>query len=99
MEFPLLSEIVLGNPALQELWFYYVTFHDPIQWAVMLLVGWTAWGQRKKKQELHDLAIELQTELDHVHEELHVHMQEDAKLHRDLGQDGITEGEPANGTE
>ena len=78
----------------QALWFVYVTFHDLIQWALMLIIGYTAWGQRQHKKELQHLVDELREELEHVHEEVHAHMDEDASLHESLGQSGITRGEP-----
>lgn len=71
-----------------SLWFVYVTFHDLIQWAIMGIIGLTAYGQRKHKRELQDLVTELRAELEHVHCEIHNHMEEDAALHADLGQHG-----------
>lgn len=71
-----------------SLWFIYVTFHDLIQWALMAIIGLTAYGQRKHKQKLHDLVIQLEQELEHVHKEIHTHIEEDAALHEDLGQKG-----------
>ena len=78
---------------LQGFWFLYITFHDLIQWAIMLIIGYTAWGQRKQKRELQVLARMLQKELNHVHVELHDHIHEDASLHADLGQRGMHKGE------
>lgn len=78
---------------LKDLWFVYVTFHDLIQWGILIIIGYTAWDQRKQKRELRDLALILQEELDHVHAELHGHMNEDASLHADLGQQGMNKGE------
>lgn len=71
-----------------SLWFAYVTFHDLIQWAIMTIIGLTAYGQRKHKKELQELVVELKDELAHVHDEIHFHMEEDAALHADLGQHG-----------
>ena len=71
-------------------WFFYVTFHDIVQWAVLALIGYTAWGKRKYKQELETLMLELQ----HVHSELHSHIHEDASFHEVLGQEGMTKGKP-----
>lgn len=70
---------------LQSVWFFYVTFHDLVQWGVVALVGLTAWGQRKKKEEADKL-------LEHIHNELHKHIEEDASFHQDLGQTGMTKG-------
>jgi len=78
---------------LQGVWFAYVTFHDLIQWAIMVIIGWTAWGQRKHKQELQLLVNKLKEELEHVHIEVHNHLEEDASLHESLGQSGISRGE------
>lgn len=69
-------------------WFLYVTAHDLIMWIVMSIIGLTAWGQRRHKKELQELVVELREELEHVHEEIHTHMEEDAALHEDLGQSG-----------
>ncbi len=70
---------------LQGIWFTYITFHDFLQWTVMLFLARTAWGQRKKKKELEKI-------LDHVHTELHEHIAQDAKFHEDLGQTGMSRG-------
>lgn len=70
---------------LQGLWFTYITFHDFIQWGVMAVLAHTAWGQRKKKKELEDL-------IEHIHDELHRHIDEDASFHEVLGQGGMTKG-------
>ena len=70
---------------LQGVWFGYVTLHDFIQWGIMAVLARTAWGERKKKKELEEL-------LEHIHEELHNHIKEDASLHLVLGQAGMTEG-------
>lgn len=70
---------------LQGIWFAYVTFHDLIQWAIIVLFGYTAWGQRRKKKEMEEL-------IEHIHEELHQHIAEDSLLHKDLGQEGMTKG-------
>lgn len=71
-----------------SLWFVYVTFHDLIQWSIMTIIGLSAYGQRKHKREIQDLVVELREELEHVHEEIHNHIDEDAALHADLGQHG-----------
>jgi len=55
---------------LQGLWLSYVTFHDIIQWAVMLFLARTAWGERRKKQAAEEL-------ITHIHDELHRHVGED----------------------
>lgn len=70
---------------LQGVWFTYITFHDFIQWGIMAVLAHTAWGQRKKKRELEDL-------IEHIHEELHRHIDEDSSFHEDLGQGGMTKG-------
>ena len=70
---------------LQQFWFIYVTFHDLVQWLIITAFGLTAWGQRKQKKQLEKL-------VEHIHQELHMHIQEDASLHKELGQSGITEG-------
>jgi len=70
---------------LQGLWLSYVTFHDFIQWAIIAIIAKTAWGQRQKKKELEEL-------IDHIHEELHHHIEEDAARHAALGQGGMTKG-------
>ena len=70
---------------LQGLWFAYITFHDFIQWGIIALVGLTAWGQRREKKRLEAL-------IEHIHEELHTHIEEDASLHEVLGQAGMTKG-------
>ncbi len=70
---------------LQAFWLGYVTLHDFIQWGVMAVLAHTAWGERKKKRAVEDL-------LEHIHEELHDHMQEDALFHDSLGQGGIPKG-------
>lgn len=70
---------------LQGLWLSYVTFHDLIQWAIIFVFAKTVWGQRKKKKELEDL-------IEHIHEELHLHIEEDASRHDALGQGGMTKG-------
>lgn len=90
---------ILAHPVLSEVWFVYVTFHDLVQWALMLAIGYTAWGQRRKAQEKHELALALKVELDHVHEELHNHMEEDAQLHAHLGQGGMRRGELRDGSD
>jgi len=36
----------------QSFWFMYVTFHDLVQWAVLFVIGLTAYGQRQKKKDL-----------------------------------------------
>lgn len=71
---------------LQGLWFVYITFHDVIQWVIMGLIGLTAWDQRRKKRAEEKL-------VEHIHQELHDHMIEDAAFHADLGQRGMAEGE------
>jgi len=55
---------------LQGFWLSYVTFHDIIQWAVMLFLARTTWGERRKKQEAEKL-------ITHIHAELHQHVEED----------------------
>ena len=70
----------------QGIWFFYVTFHDFIQWAALLAVSYTAWGKRQENKKLEAL-------LEHVHAELHQHIEEDSSFHRDLGQRGMTKGE------
>ncbi len=70
----------------QTTWFIYVTFHDFVQWGIIALIGLTAWGERRKKQKLEEL-------IEHIHCELHTHIQEDASFHEDLGQSGMTKGE------
>ena len=79
-------EWILQHPVLSEVWFAYVTFHDFIQWGIMAVLAHTAWGQRKKKKVLEDL-------IEHIHEELHSHIEEDSSFHEDLGQRGMTKGE------
>ena len=69
---------------LQGIWFAYITFHDFIQWGIMLLLARTAWGQQKKKRESEKL-------LKHIHKELHEHIIEDALFHKDLGQGSMSE--------
>ncbi len=71
---------------LQAVWFSYITLHDVVQWGIMALLARTAWGERKKKKEIEDL-------LEHIHEELHQHIEEDSSLHEELGQHGITKGQ------
>ena len=71
---------------LQDIWFVYITFHDIIQWIIIFAFGLTAWGQRRKKKEVDKL-------LEHIHEELHRHIEEDSSFHHDLGQTGMTRGE------
>lgn len=90
-------EWLISHPDLSNLWFIYITFHDPVQWILMFFIGWTAWGQRRKKQEEHNLALRIETELNHIHQELHKHMQEDSELHAHLGQGGMFRGENVNG--
>ena len=68
-----------------SLWFVYVTFHDIIQWVIIILFGLTAWGERRKKRKLEEL-------IEHIHGELHTHIEEDSSLHQVLGQPGITKG-------
>ena len=68
------------------MWFVYITFHDIIQWIFIFAVGLTAWGQRRKKKEVDKL-------LEHIHDELHKHIEEDSSFHKDLGQLGMTQGE------
>lgn len=70
---------------LQSIWFAYVTFHDFIQWGVIGLFGLTAWGQRREKKRIEDLTR-------HIHEELHIHIEEDIKFHTTLGQEGMSKG-------
>ncbi len=70
---------------LQSFWFVYITFHDFVQWGIIALVGLTAWGQRREKKRLEAL-------VEHIHEELHAHIKEDASLHELLGQSGMTKG-------
>jgi hypothetical protein len=86
-------DFILSNPLLRDLWFVYVTFHDIVQWVIMAIVGMTVYGQRRHKKELRELAVELERELSHVHAELHNHILQDASLHKDLGQGGMTLGE------
>lgn len=77
-----------------SIWFAYVTFHDLIQWSVVSIIGLTAWGQRKHRQELQEIITTIRDELTHVHDEVHTHISEDAALHEDLGQvGGMTKGE------
>ena len=52
----------------------------------MAILARTAWGDRQRKKELEAV-------IEHMHEELHVHMVEDAVLHENLGQKGMTRGE------
>ncbi len=66
-------------------WFVYVTFHDLFQWGIIGLFGLTAWGERRKKKQLEKL-------IEHIHEELHTHIEEDSSLHRVLGQTEMTKG-------
>lgn len=75
-----------------SLWFAYVTFHDLIQWGIVSILGLTAWGQRKHKEKLQDFIVELKEELEHVHNEIHNHIDEDAALHAALGQEGRMSG-------
>ena len=70
---------------LQSTWFIYVTFHDFVQWGIIILIGYTAWGRRRQKTQMDDL-------IKHIHDELHQHIEEDASLHKDLGQSGISKG-------
>ena len=81
----LMLEWILQYPVLSEVWFAYVTFHDLIQWAIMIVLAHTTWGQRKKKKQLEEL-------IEHIHEELHTHIAEDSSFHEDLGQSGMTKG-------
>jgi len=60
----------------QSFWFAYVTFHDLIQWAIMGIIGLTAYGERKHKKELQSLITKLKEELEHVHDEIHTHLGE-----------------------
>ena len=71
---------------LQGCWFIYITFHDIIQWFLIVLFGFTTWGQKREKKRLEKL-------VEHIHQELHNHIKEDASFHAELGQDGMTEGE------
>ena len=70
---------------LQGVWFTYITFHDFVQWGIMALLAHTAWGERRRKKESEQL-------IEHIHEELHKHIEEDSSLHADLGQSGMTKG-------
>ena len=70
---------------LQNFWFAYVTFHDLVQWAVMLFLARTAWGTRKKKRELEEILI-------HVHEELHHHVLEDYHRPRIIKRERLENG-------
>lgn len=67
------------------LWLIYVTFHDLVQWGIITLISLFAWKYKKNKKEI-------EAELKHVHQELHEHIKQDAALHKELGQVGITEG-------
>lgn len=69
----------------QSLWFIYVTFHDFIQWGIITAVGFTAWGQKRQRRKV-------EREVQHIHEELHKHIEEDSTLHKELGQDGMSKG-------
>lgn len=69
----------------QYSWFIYVTFHDIIQWIIIAIFGLTAWGQRRQKRQMEKM-------VDHIHDELHRHIREDANFHAELGQKGMTEG-------
>ena len=60
----------------QNFWFAYVTFHDLLQWGIMGIIGLTAYGQRKHKKELLSRVDELRKELEHVHDEIHIHLGE-----------------------
>jgi len=71
---------------LQGVWFVYVTLHDFFQWGLIALFGITAWGQRREKKKLEVL-------VEHIHNELHAHIEEDSAFHQDLGQSGMTKGE------
>lgn len=71
---------------LQGVWFVYITFHDLLQWIVVAIFGLTVWGQRREKQKLEML-------IEHIHTELHTHIEEDSSFHSDLGQAGMTKGE------
>ncbi len=66
-------------------WFVYVTFHDLIQWCIIVLFGLTTWGERRQKKQLEKL-------IEHIHQELHTHIEEDSSLHESLGQSGMTKG-------
>ena len=70
---------------LQGTWLLYVTFHDLVQWAILLVIGYTAWGKQREAKKTEEL-------LAHIHEELHLHIEEDSSLHKDLGQGGMTKG-------
>lgn len=70
---------------LQDIWVLYVTFHDFVQWAIVFALGYTAWGRRREKKVLEEL-------VEHIHEELHLHIDEDASFHENLGQRGMTKG-------
>lgn len=84
------------HPSLGWLWFLWVTFHDPVQWTVMAILGLTVWGQRRraKEQEAQKIKITeaVREEVAHIHQELHHHILEDKGLHESLGQTGMSEG-------
>ena len=72
----------------QWVWGFYVTFHDLVQWAVIGVLGYTAWGKKKHRAEIEEIAEEVA----HIHEELHIHIDEDSSFHEKLDQTGMTRG-------
>jgi hypothetical protein len=80
---------------LQIVWFCYITFHDLIQWVVLALIGLTVWGRRKRQRNIEALAAEIQ----HIHDEVHKHIEEDSFFHENLGQRGMSRGKDVEPTE
>lgn len=72
----LMKWLMVEGSLQHSIWFIYVTFHDLIQWGIMGIIGLTAYGQRKHKKELQQLVAELRDELEHVHDEIHIHLGE-----------------------
>ena len=72
----IMTWLMIKGSVQHGVWFAYVTFHDLIQWGVMGVIGLTAYGERKRKKELQSLVIELEKELDHIHDEIHIHLGE-----------------------
>jgi len=84
---------------LQAVWFFYITFHDLVQWGVLALIGMTVWGKRKRQQK-HQATVEaLAVEIKHIHDEVHKHIEEDSSFHENLGQRGMSRGKDVEPTE
>ena len=83
-----LLDLAKEYPWASYAWFVWVTFHDLVQWTVMGFLGFTVLRQRRTMKDM------VREEVAHIHQELHIHIEEDTELHGRLGQcKGLSEGQ------